>query len=671
MFKTDWNWFHTCLLTTQYSVPHWDLIERVSILGGVLFHRRWEWNSATFGSGTEKKWGVSFLLGRPVVGIRIRFFSWALRSQEHLSSNMSSCRPFWNWKMMWPSVVCIPKTASEAAQNVVKILQGEIKSWTKCDRISISTLDGHKKWPTSMDSEMQCALAKAIPIALWQAVSNSENHRSEMETACGDLRRRNFRQLNQAGDQKLDMRWHLRFTLDLIEGHQHRWLWKRSQLQRREAFKGCQETGDSWFTSWRKWKDFGGTWNVEASRGWKNTVRDSSRSNKDCQSCLLDTKAEPINVRDNTRCQKARRNWASEPCTVVHNRGMTLNALLHTCSQRVMELLEGGDQGRARIEAGVKRELWWKIQVQGRQPRHILAHVPLLLEQKCLAVQTSGQLACLVFAPCLSHHINRATLLRIMSQAELSIASVPPSLLTPTQAHRPHRRAPIQATPAPQPMAASPILLSKLVRDSCSLQHWGRRAHAVPVYRWQITCFRHARKALRADSPLSSSFNPAHGTLHLAPVMATEHRCLAEAPVLFQQGLRSQPGCGLRARTQKARFSCGNPDLSTNIAYQNGFLKPRTAPICKTFDMFCTTGSRTARLVRAQWQLFCRNADARRPQVQISPLPTPQQKKPRTWPREQPQEREERVLGWRFCGLHWQVPDCAAWMLGEYDVCRE
>ena len=36
----------------------------------------------------------------------------------------------------------------------------------KYDRRLISTLDGHKKWPTSMDSEMQRALAKAIPIAL-------------------------------------------------------------------------------------------------------------------------------------------------------------------------------------------------------------------------------------------------------------------------------------------------------------------------------------------------------------------------------------------------------------------------------------------------------------------------------------------------------------------------
>ena len=107
--------------------------------------------------------------------------------------------------------------------------------------------------------------------------------------------------------------------------------------------------------------------------------------------------------------------------------------------------------------------------MQGRQPRHILAHVRLLLEEKCLAVQTSRKLACLVFAPCLSHHINRATLLRIMSEAEFSMASVPPGLLTPTQAHRPHRRAPKKATAAPQPMAPSPILLLKLVRGSCSL----------------------------------------------------------------------------------------------------------------------------------------------------------------------------------------------------------
>ena len=157
-----------------------------------------------------------------------------------------------------------------------------------------------------------------------------------------------------------------------------------------------------------------------------------------------------------------------------------------------------------------------------------------------------------------------------------------------------------------------------------------------------------------------SAQNSSHG-----PVMTTEHWCLAMAPALSQQGLRSQPGCGLRARTQKARFSCVNPDLPTNIACQNGFLKPRPAPICKTFDMICTTGSRSARLMLAQKQLFWRNADARRPQVQISPLPTPQQKKPRTFPREQPQDREERFFGWRFCGHHLQVPDCAAWMLGE------
>ena len=67
-------------------------------------------------------------------------------------------------------------------------------------------------------------------------------------------------------------------------------------------------------------------------------------------------------------------------------------------------------------------------------------------------------------------------------------------------------------------------------------------------------------KALRADSPLSSSFNPAHGTLHLAPVMTTEHRYLAEALALAPRGLRSQPGCGPRARTP-ASYLNTVPDL--------------------------------------------------------------------------------------------------------------
>ena len=213
--------------------------------------------------------------------------------------------------------------------------------------------------------------------------------------------------------------------------------------------------------------------------------------------------------------------------------------------------------------------------MQGRQPRHILAHVPLLLEEKCLAVQTSGKLACLVFAPCLSHHINRATLLRIMSEAEFSMASVPPGLLTPTQAHRPRRRAPKKATAAPQPMAASPILLLKHVRDSCSLSSESSMNNAVPGPPRSCSSSLSLRKymlqtqgkALLADSPLSSSFNPAHGTLHLAPVMTTEHRCLAEALALAPRGLRSQPGCGPRARTP-ASYLNTVPDLRWDVQCQ-------------------------------------------------------------------------------------------------------